>query len=298
MNRLLLLLLILLTSVSFPSWALGQIGHQLVCQLSYELLPQDKQQKINQLLESLPKKHKLLINQYTRTDKDQAVSFANSCTWADAIKRDDSYDEFKPWHYLNVEQDQTNVSQATCRKNCVTQAIRFHSEQLKHSTTPFEKAQALMFLGHWVGDIHQPLHVSFAADYGGNKNSVIPATGRCNNLHWYWDECLLYPLNKPKKNFDYPAFKKRLYQQLKQSLSSAPWQEWRNSNVIDWANESLTLVRSAPLQYCSLVSDNCRSNQTKTIEITPSYHQEFQQKLTKRMLQAAVRLSEQLSIIL
>jgi hypothetical protein len=47
----------------------------------------------------------------------------------------------------------------------------------------------LKFLGHWVGEIHQPLHVSFEDDRGGNG---ILVTGICGtNLHAAWDTCLV-----------------------------------------------------------------------------------------------------------
>jgi hypothetical protein len=48
---------------------------------------------------------------------------------------------------------------------------------------------ALKSLGHWVGDIHQPLHVSFLDDRGGN---TIRTSGQCpGNLHAVWDNCLV-----------------------------------------------------------------------------------------------------------
>src|SRR5258708_17221771 len=52
-----------------------------------------------------------------------------------------------------------------------------------------EKLESLKFLGHWVGDIHQPLHVSFEDDRGGNS---ILVSGLCgSNLHAAWDTCLV-----------------------------------------------------------------------------------------------------------
>lgn len=45
------------------------------------------------------------------------------------------------------------------------------------------------FLVHWVGDIHQPLHVSFEDDRGGNE---IRVSGECTGkLHSTWDICLV-----------------------------------------------------------------------------------------------------------
>ena len=52
-----------------------------------------------------------------------------------------------------------------------------------------DRLLALKFLGHWVGDIHPPLHVSFEDDRGGNN---IRVSGRCSGkLHSTWDTCLV-----------------------------------------------------------------------------------------------------------
>ncbi|GLX78935.1 hypothetical protein tinsulaeT_22750 [Thalassotalea insulae] len=294
-RRLSLLLLLSISILSTPSWALGKLGHQLVCQLSFELLPPANQQKVIQLLATLPVKDQAAINRYNHQPKNQIISFADSCTWADAIKREDSFARFKSWHYLNVAREHTGINENSCEKDCLTQAISYHQQQLIKAQDKYEKVAALMFLSHWLGDIHQPLHVSFASDLGGNKNKVIPAVGRCGNLHWYWDECLLYPLNKPEENFDYSTFKHSLYRGLKTALSTAPVKQWRHSTIIDWANESLTIVRSDALQYCHNSGEVCQSNQDQTIKLTNDYHLKYQALLKQRMMQAAVRLSEVLN---
>ena len=53
------------------------------------------------------------------------------------------------------------------------------------------KAIAILYVGHWSGDLHQPLHISFADDRGGNS---IGAAGACSgrfaaSLHSVWDTC-------------------------------------------------------------------------------------------------------------
>ena len=69
-------------------------------------------------------------------------------------------------------------------------AIKKDFEVLSSSNaSPGQKLASLKFLGHWVGDIHQPLHVSFEDDRGGNS---IQVTGVCgSNLHSAWDTCLV-----------------------------------------------------------------------------------------------------------
>lgn len=290
--------IIFISLFSTSAFALGKLSHQLVCQLSYDLLPVAKQQKIDELLLQLSSKEIARINKYNRNKADQKITFAESCTWADAIKKNKTYDRYKPWHYVNIERNTLSLTKETCRQNCVTAAIPFHKDLLENSKNLQEKAEALMFLGHWLGDIHQPLHVSFASDYGGNKNKIAPLVGRCENLHWYWDECLLYPIPKSENKtdkFDYLAFKAEILKTFKHKLSEAPKEQWKKSETIDWANESLTLIREKSFNYCQLKENNCLSKQNDKIVITKAYHQHYQNILHERMLQAAVRLSSLLT---
>jgi len=280
-------------STCLPAFALGNIGHQVICQLSYDLLPQDKQLKVDQILLKLTTVQKTAINQFTHNKPNDSITFAKSCTWADAIKKDKRFASFNTWHYINIPRDISQIKTITCQNNCITHAINFHQQQLSVNNTQ-EQLLALMFLGHWLGDIHQPLHVSFASDLGGNKSKIVPVAGRCNNLHWYWDECLLYPF-PTKANlttlFDFEYFKEALYLELSKQLRNAPQDIWRNSTVIDWANESLDIIRTSKFHYCQIKEQKCEAQSKEIITLTQAYHLEYQQVLHQRMLQASVRLT-------
>ncbi len=52
-----------------------------------------------------------------------------------------------------------------------------------------QKVKALKFLGHWAGDIHEPLHVSFEDDRG--RNDIITNGSSCDSLHAVWDRGLV-----------------------------------------------------------------------------------------------------------
>ncbi len=291
---LLFILFSLALSTSFSSYALGKLGHQLVCQLSYDLLSMPQQQKIDQLLSDLPTATKKLINKYNYQKENSDINYAKACTWADAIKRDKSFDSYKPWHYVNVNRDQDTIDANSCKQDCLTAAITFHSSQLAQSDSPKEQAQALMFLGHWLGDLHQPLHVSFASDLGGNKVNVKPKFGKCKNLHWYWDQCLLYVEELPK---DVSPFQ-FLYQQLTANLNKVETPKWQESEVYKWANESITLVRSAEFGYCEKEGVHCLPLSNGGTEITLAYHKKYHQILQQRIILAAHRLTSILNKVL
>jgi hypothetical protein len=110
-----------------------------------------------------------------------------------------------------------------------------------------EELASLKFLGHWVGDIHQPLHVSFEDDRGGNSISV---SGQCSaNLHAAWDTCLV--LKAVGGDVSGAAT------DLINSVTPAMREEWTASEPRDWANESFALAEAAPTEYCSLGATSC-----------------------------------------
>lgn len=270
------------------SSALGWFGHQTVCQLAFDALPKQKQETINALLASMPLEQQNLLNKYSRKKRGSKVSFAQSCTWADVMKNQPGYKQFKAWHYINVDRSTTKIDGESCSKNCITKAIDIHKKQLVEAKNNWDKAQALMFLSHWLGDIHQPLHVSFASDLGGNKIKInkLPDQ-RCNNLHWLWDDCLI------KQHYKQPQ---ELVAKLSKMWSDSPISEWQNSDQFAWANESLTMLRKPKFGYCQL-NDNsvCLAPSSLPVELSEDYFSHYAPQLENRTLQAAVRLQKLLA---
>ena len=278
---------------SAQSYALGKLGHNLVCQLSFEHLSLTNQQKVDSLLAVIPKSQQQLINQYNRQPADKVVTFANACIWADAIKKDDTYDHFKPWHYINIDRSTAKIPVKACLANCLPQAILHHKTELSMVENTWEKAQALMFLGHWLGDIHQPLHVSFSSDYGGNKIKVTSPDERCTSLHWLWDECLLSRANLTEKQW-LSVLNERWTVVAKQEVEN----EWHDEQVWQWADESYQIVRQADLGYCQLTNKGCVNEQVNPVNYSKAYQEKYGAVLKKRVLQAAVRLTYLLEKIL
>ncbi len=283
--------ILILFTTSTDSYALGKLGHKLVCQLAFDHLPKGKQQTIMQLLKSIPPKHQQAINKYNYQAKHQAISFANSCTWADAIKKNPTYDKYKSWHYFNIARNSTKISHEQCKQDCLLKAIDVHQDQLAIEQDIWKKTQALMFLSHWIGDIHQPLHVSYASDKGGNHIKIkrLPST-KCNNLHWLWDDCLL--------SHDKPKLAK-LVQKLAKQWKKSPIKQWQQNETTTWATESLKLIRTPEFSYCKL--DNagfCYQTKSKQVVLSEKYLESYGPVLHHRILQAAVRLNQRLDISL
>jgi hypothetical protein len=112
---------------------------------------------------------------------------------------------------------------------------------LSSSASDARKLTALKYLGHWVGDLHQPLHVSFGDDRGGNN---VSTSGEClPNLHSAWDTCLVL-----KAVGEDP---RAAAADLVKSITPAQQELWTQaSDPRDWANESFAITRAAATQYC------------------------------------------------
>lgn len=290
-NFLCLIFLVSGVFVSLPSFALGKLGHQLVCQLAFEHLALTQQTKLVKLLSLIPENHQDLINHYNYKKKGTPISFANACTWADAIKRVEEFKDYASWHYMNVSRNQTTIQANDCTENCLPKAILQHQKLLSRTTdkSNWQQAQALLFLGHWLGDIHQPLHISFASDLGGNKVQLSHLATKCSNLHWYWDECILYRGKHSKAKW-----LDALDTQWSQTLS----QTWQPKQVWQWANESFQLVKSARFNYCQMDKDNNCQQPEQKISLPDDYMKRYQLVMEQRLLLAAKRLAAVLTVSL
>lgn len=274
--RLIIVLLILFTPSSF---ALGKLGHKLICDQAFELLTSDQRSKVSNLLAAIPKTHRHLINQYNRDGKNEPITLGKACTWPDAIKKLDEYDSFKSWHYVNLDRDIKAVPEKLCENDCITQAIPYHLEQYQSVNNEWEKAQALMFLGHWLGDIHQPMHVSFKSDLGGNRTK-ISGKGKCKSLHWYWDECIL--TNESKHYADH---KKAIVKALINIQIAT------NETAQVWANETYQLAIKDSTLYCQWKSGTCEPY-VGTIKLSSQYQTTHYLLIIEQMAKASLRLSK------
>src|SRR5713101_7380843 len=152
------------------AWAWGDQGHKIICEIAVRLVQPNTRAEIQKLM----------------SNDERFTSFSESCTWPDHPRQRASE------HFLNLPRDSDGLHSETCpgASTCVVTAIKKDFEVLSsNSASQAQKLASLKFIGHWVGDIHQPLHVSFEDDRGGNN---VMVTGECGpNLHSAWDMGLL-----------------------------------------------------------------------------------------------------------
>ncbi len=239
MRRLLLAAVLLLLAPSASAWS--ALGHRLVGALAERHLSLAAEAQVHALLAGEPD-----------------PTLAGVAYWADAL-RDNEPERFKQtsrWHYVNYPLGQCDyVAARDCPDgNCVIGAIEKQRATLADPKQPREaRREALKFLVHLIGDVHQPMHASNHDDLGGNKfqislrTDIAPEKYARNkyvdgvmgtNLHSVWDYYVL-------------AERRLDLKQYTDALDALPWPPpidgGTSSPPEAWAAESCRLIGSRQL---------------------------------------------------
>jgi hypothetical protein len=162
-------------TVSF-AYGWGNEGHQVVALIAQAKLTAKAMVEVDRLLALEP-----------------GETLASISTWADEHRNPSS----APWHYVNFPRgDCIYNEQRDCPDGrCVVAAIKRQLEVLGSAGTDEKKLNALKYLVHFVGDVHQPLHAGYLDDKGGNQYQ-LQAFLRGSNLHAVWDSGLIKNMNE------------------------------------------------------------------------------------------------------
>lgn len=122
-------------------------------------------------------------------------TLAGIATWADDLRDTDPglHRRTSRWHYVNIRShDCDYVPARDCPgDDCVVAQIDRQLRILGDRSLPrAERARALKFVVHFVGDVHQPFHAGNRDDRGGNDYQVS-YRGEGTNLHAVWDSLVL-----------------------------------------------------------------------------------------------------------
>ena len=165
-----------------------------------------------------------------------ATSLADVSNWPDHIKH--ARPETAPWHYVDipVNADRYDPDRDCSQGDCVVEAIhRFATELGDRTRSISNRADALSFVVHFVGDIHQPLHCAEDNDRGGN-DVVVLIDGETSNLHRLWDFEIIRATG-----LDPDHYVDRLLAEFGSDTNVLAI--CHSGSVEDWANESHDLAR-------------------------------------------------------
>jgi hypothetical protein len=157
--------------------------------------------------------------------KGQSLAFVS--TYADEIKSDRKYSKYYSWHYVNMDLDQTYEQAKKNPKGDLVTGINTCIKVLKDKeSTEEEKNFHLKMLVHFIGDLHQPLHIGRKEDKGANDIQV-QWFGKGTNLHSVWDSKMI-------DDWDMS------YVELAENaddLSKKQIEVIENGTVVEWVNE-------------------------------------------------------------
>ncbi len=217
--------LLLLALGTEASHAWSERGHRLIGELAERQLSPRTLTLVRQLLHD-----------------ELDPSLAGVAIWADDLRNLPAHQWSVPLHYVNIH-DRACRFDATrdCRDEvCVVGAIQRYARKLGDTAlSRMERAEALKFLVHFVGDVHQPLHAGHRLDEGGNEFQInLRRPGRApeaTNLHSVWDYFILAEVGE---------LVDRHAQRLQVQLPRASRVPFVSADAARWAEVSCSLTNA------------------------------------------------------
>jgi len=263
---------------SFDVFAWGGQGHRLVGLIAADRLTPVAKQNVAWLLDG--------------------QTLADVASWPDTITGDQVQTSY--WHYLNIPPEATGYdrdrdcprqpgveagSRGDRWRDCVVDRIPYWEERLGNPKLDrADRATALKYVVHFIGDLHQPFH-ALGVGRGGNDVKVRifgqsdcgndPARPVPCNLHSVWDSRLI-----ARHNLDEPTY----FAALKKLIADKNLGAQPSGTPVQWAEQSFKLGKEA------LVKDG--------ENIDEGYYQRHITVIDERMALAGVRLAADLNKIL
>ncbi len=213
MKYLLIVLCFLTTFQVFSKDDWGKTGHRAVAEIANQYLSEKAKANI-----------KLLLH---------GQSLAAASTYADEIKSDEQFDEFKSWHYANVPFDKTYLEADKNEDGDIVIGIQYCINVLKDSASDEDdKTFYLKMLIHLMGDMHQPLHFGLKEDLGANR-FYVNWFGDNSNFHRVWDSEMI---DSYGMSYSEMAINKTV-------LSPDEIQSYAKGKLIDWVEDTRQLTK-------------------------------------------------------
>jgi hypothetical protein len=296
----LLTLLVVTLGLGWSSQALawGDSGHRTVCEIALRDLTPTARAEVARLLHA---------NSAILGANPLNAEFGWACTYPDH-PASGGPGRRGAEHFVNYPRTLLAVTESTgcgTATSCIITAIVSDSAILRSTTaSDADRAAALVYLGHWLGDIHQPLHSSFQDDQGGNE---VNSNGLCTrSLHSTWDTCILearvYSGGRSVEDV------RRVAADWSQSVSDTERAAWLSSAPWQWSAESYAFTTNPAFGYCVMVSAACQYSTTlatwsngqprTTVKVNAPYMDIAMLVIERRITQAGIRLAHQINLAL
>ena len=282
---------------SQPALAWGAAGHRIIAAIAWENLQPGPRDEVTSLLRKHPE-HERWMRRPGHSDNARKV-FVEASTWADEIRQDTRFysagkndptptlpgfpdmERRNDWHYVNIPLNGPPDGRRLSGQ--IERRLPELARTLATSSDDNERAYALPWLIHLVGDAHQPLHTSARMnaqrkwEKGGNSRKIInPFNSRkpLMTLHAFWDDL--------------------------------PGPPWLRGERLDRAVRALLVTYSRPIpgtpsgqwiiESWSLARDHAYPPETEPVpEITPAFYENSREIANRRITEAGYRLADLLN---
>jgi hypothetical protein len=250
-------------STQLSAW--GPKGHAIVADIAASRLTPIAKQKLQSLL--------------------GPDSLASIASWADSVRKE--HDESYDWHFVDIPKDAPGFSDErdcfrpqdkhkdalTDHHNCVVDRIEIFQKILgDEKASRADRLEALKWLVHFVGDLHQPLHAIDEARGGNDIKLAVFGSPKCGdydcNLHWAWDTLLL----------EHTGYSEEEYVgRLNTLIAQKHLENQAGGTPVDWANESHLQARQIM--------------EAKPAAVDDAYYQANIELVNQKLALAGLRLS-------
>jgi S1/P1 Nuclease len=239
-----------------PSFGWGEEGHRLVVRIAETLMTPAARAQVQATL--MP-----------------GESLEDLASWADEIRQ--SQPQTANWHFVDIPLDSTglDMNRDCAGGDCViAQITNFQTAWVNPTASAQSRREALLFLVHFVGDLHQPLHCENNNDRGGN-DVPVSFLGNSTNLHALWDSGLLRSM--PGED--------QLFATLSQAITADQVTAWSSGTVEQWAGESFQAAKGTVYALLPTVEKG------QPVPLGQLYEQMVEPLFEQQLEKAGVRLA-------
>lgn len=256
MIRLLSFTLLLFLPSLAPAW--GRVGHQVIGQIAGEHLTPETKAVVAELLEP-------------------GETLASVSTWADEVRGQRR--ETGPWHYINwaLEDDEPTTHPLHFEEDNVVRAVYEQLAILRDTEKPnLARQEALKYVVHFVGDLHQPLHAGTGEDRGGNTIDVF-FDGASTNLHRVWDSQIIDLWGKSMEDIVADLLATATPERKKSIMQGTPY---------EWTVESHCYTRDVAYAHLPKAEEGVAQP-----DLAQGYAQQMTPLVRQRLLEGGLRLA-------
>ncbi|CAN6546512.1 unnamed protein product [Malus baccata var. baccata] len=254
-------------------------GHMMTCRIAQALLEPEAAEAVQNLLPHY-------------VDGDLSAL----CVWPDQIRHWYRYRWTSPLHFIDTPDNACTFDysrdchdQHGVKNMCVAGAVQNFTSQLSHYTEGtsdrrYNMTEALLFLSHFMGDIHQPMHVGFTTDEGGNTIALRWYRHK-SNLHHVWDREIIQQAMKDYYDKDMELLLQDILANITDGIWSDDVTSWKHcddqrSCINKYATESINIA-------CKWAYKGVEAGDT----LTEDYFLPRLPVVEKRIAQGGVRLA-------